>query len=166
MDDRPKSRSERENSGFFLNTGDMLPGQDYVRTFPILAKALLNDGDDKTSALPRSRHSLRGFLLGTGWGQAVAMFLIAAFLILFGALWWVLIGCGESCDLYDAQFLQGAMWFSWGIFFDPGTHTALSALHALPQKFHGVFFSICGLGFNLVVLGIVVELCRSQVLNI
>ena len=55
------------------------------------------------------------------------------------------------------------MWFSWGVFFDPGTQTGIESIAKGQEKFVAVTFSVLGFVFNLVFLGIVVEQVRQHV---
>ena len=119
-------------------------------------------------------------------------FVLASVLLLF-------LGCGcwsatGGDNNWDSSFEQ-SMWFSWGVFFDPGTQTGIAADepfkvptssstaavydHRLRGqiKLVGAFFSVLGLPdgvdgvlltldaagfvFNLVLLGIIVDGCRT-----
>ena len=90
------------------------------------------------------------FLLGTRQGQLVFLEAIAGLLLLSGAAVWIATGGDET---YDTTFAQG-MWFSWGMFFDPGTEMGFAASSEHKVKFVAVFFSICGFLFNLTLLGL------------
>mmetsp|Transcript_22240 Transcript_22240/g.48524 ORF Transcript_22240/g.48524 Transcript_22240/m.48524 type:complete len:285 (+) Transcript_22240:199-1053(+) len=110
----------------------------------------------------RARHSPTSFLFGTNRGNAVLLAIGASVLICGGAISWALAGeCEPDCG-YDNTAKQ-SFWLSWGIFFDPGTHTGLEAKQDNPAKlFVAVVFSVFGFIFNLAVLGIVVEFMRNR----
>ena len=129
----------------------------------------------------RTRHSLRSFFLGESCGQFILLLLGAGLLILLGAFSWMhanAVKC-EECDtdlwlngnstiLYaeecssDCTFYQ-ACFTAWGLFFDPGTQTGFVDHEEYPyqMKFVAGIFSFFGFIFNLVVLGMVVELLRK-----
>ena len=54
-----------------------------------------------------------------------------------------------------------ALWASWGLFVDPGTHTGISVDERWGVKATGVIFSLMGFTFWLVVLGLVVDLMHN-----
>jgi len=64
----------------------------------------------------------REFLLGHVVGQFVMLGLIAVGLICGGTVAW--IACGRSRTEDYNRSLREALWFSWGVFFDPGTQTS------------------------------------------
>ena len=97
----------------------------------------------------------REFLLGHVVGQFVMLGLIAVGLICGGTVAW--IACGRSRTEDYNRSLREALWFSWGVFFDPGTQTGLRADERLGPKCVAVVFSILGFVFNLVLLGLIVE---------
>ena len=56
---------------------------------------------------------------------------------------------------------MAAWWLSWGVHFDPGTQTGISALEGAAQKWMVVPFSILGFVLNLIFLGLIVEQVRE-----
>ena len=91
--------------------------------------------------------------------------LVAAFLILTGALAWMAAGrcSGNEADdpcleMADSQDFRQALWLSWGVFFDPGTQTGLPGKAPAEHHFVLLVFSVFGFLFNLVVLGLIVAL--------
>ena len=109
----------------------------------------------------KARWTPKEFLLGHTVGQFVMLFIIAVVLVFAGMFAWVFAsswtgrGRAKTAD-YNASFIE-ALWFSWGIFFDPGTQTGLRADEFLGPKVVAVVFSILGFIFNLVLLGLIVE---------
>ena len=61
---------------------------------------------------------------------------------------------------YKNDFEQ-SIWFSWGIFFDPGTQTGLASDAHIKVQAVAIFFSIVGFVFNLVMLGLIVDSVRA-----
>jgi len=98
------------------------------------------------------------FLFGRVRGQVLALFMIAVFQIAIGAFVWMLTGGHAS---YDTSFNQ-SLWFSWGMFFDPGTETSFSAESKYKVKIVAVVFTIFGYVFNLLFLGLIVEIVRNK----
>ena len=119
-----------------------------------------------------TRHHARSFFLGTNTGLATLLFLAMAFLTCLGAIAWMSAGdCGgngtateEVCiGLGDPGSFYQSTFFSWGLFFDPGTQTGLPPEAPYDAKFTVLLFSVFGFVFNLVVLGMIVELLRTLV---
>ena len=116
-----------------------------------------------------TRHNARSFFLGTNSGLATLLFLGMSFLICLGTVAWMSAGdCGgEATSLEEDCIALGnhdsfyqSTFFSWGLFFDPGTQTGLPPNAPYGAKFTVLLFSVAGFIFNLVVLGIIVELLR------
>ena len=112
---------------------------------------------------PRARHTLRSAIFGTHLGHVALLALVAAFLILTGALAWMAAGrcSGNEADdpcleMADSQDFRQALWLSWGVFFDPGTQTGLPGKAPAEHHFVLLVFSVFGFLFNLVVLGMIV----------
>ena len=109
-----------------------------------------------------ARHSLTSWLVST-WSGNFAFLLGCSGCCLLGftLLWMALPAC-EDCGT-DRSFAQ-AMWFSWCIFFDPGTQTGLPAGITVShrQRLIAAIFSICGFVFNLFLLGVVVDKIRTS----
>ncbi|KAH8091520.1 hypothetical protein JL720_5827 [Aureococcus anophagefferens] len=105
-----------------------------------------------------ARWKLKEWLLGHGLGQFVLLFVVACGLVLSGAAAWIGTGAAKTSD-YNMSF-RDAVWFSWGVFFDPGTQTGLAGDERLAPKVVAVVFSILGFVFNLVLLGLIVERVR------
>jgi hypothetical protein len=121
----------------------------------------LGDGKQNRQGKRRARHTCVSFFVGTLRGNFITLIGIGMFLILFGALAWLGAGCGaESCGDYPATF-DSAWWLSWGLYFDPGTQTGISALEGGKQKWVAVSFSILGFILNLILLGLIVESMRQ-----
>ena len=127
--------------------------------------ASLNRLDDSMEGIThqRSRHTPLTFLLGTLRGQFLVLLITAIVLVFSGAGFWIWVDCGTSCDSYNNDWSQ-AMWFSWGVFFDPGTQTGIESTANGDEKVIAVLFSVLGFIFNLIFLGIIVEQVR-QLLN-
>lgn len=100
-------------------------------------------------------------IFGTGLGHLFTLVVVGAILLLLGAGSWCIAGGNDD---YDDSF-HDAFWISWGVFFDPGTHTGLSADDAGTVRLVAVIFSICGFIFNLTLLGTVVEGVRGTLRN-
>ena len=87
-----------------------------------------------------ARWKLKEWLLGHGLGQFVLLFVVACCLVLSGAAAWIGTGAAKTSD-YNMSF-RDAVWFSWGVFFDPGTQTCLAGdergstreRHSQPQR--------------------------------
>lgn len=107
-----------------------------------------------------ARWGAREFLLGHVLGQFVLLMFIAVCLVTFGAIAWLSCGRVKTAD-YNKSFKE-ALWFSWGVFFDPGTQTGLPADEFLAAKVVAVVFSIMGFIFNLVLLGLIVERVKDM----
>ena len=116
-----------------------------------------------------TRHNARSFFLGTNIGLATLLFLGMIFLIGLGTVAWMTAGDCDGADDDDKEGCLGlgsyksfyeSTFFSWGLFFDPGTQTGLPPGAPYDAKFTVLLFSVFGFIFNLVVLGMVVELLR------
>ena len=110
----------------------------------------------------RARWTLKEYLLGHVVGQFILLLLIAVLLVFSGTFAWI-GACRYLTPLHHAKTeeyntsILEAMWFSWGVFFDPGTQTGIVADEFLAVKIVAVTFSIVGFLFNLVLLGLIVE---------
>jgi len=104
-----------------------------------------------------SRWTMLDWLLGTQLGQLTALLVVAAMLICFGALFWLLTG--GNADYNDTWW--EALWFSWGMFFDPGTQMGFAADEPGRTKSVAVIFSILGFTYNLLMLGMIVEIVKQ-----
>jgi hypothetical protein len=111
----------------------------------------------------RARHSFNGWISTTWSGNATFVFLMSSLLIFGCAGSWMATPVCDGCGVDDS--FHGAMWFAWGIFFDPGTQTGLASDGTVThsQRFIAAFFSILGFIFNLGLLGVVVEMIRSTI---
>ena len=126
----------------------------------------MSSDDDK----PRMHLSIifSSFLLGTSYGHTLIFCFFAGVLIVTGAGAWMLTGdCDdatrEGCHgLADPSSFYQSSFFSWGLFFDPGTQTGLPPDAPPAAKFVAIFFSVGGFIFNLVMLGLVVEVLRES----
>lgn len=56
-------------------------------------------------------------------------------------------------------------WLSWGVFFDPGTQTSVAADEKFEVKVVAAAFSVMGFIFNLVLLGIIVDVCHTSLVR-
>ena len=109
-----------------------------------------------------ARWTVKEYLLGHVVGQFVMLFVIAVILVWAGTLAWI-AACtyltprrrAKTPD-YNTSVIQ-ALWFSWGVFFDPGTQTGIVADEYVAVKVVAVAFSVVGFLFNLVLLGLIVE---------
>merc|ERR1719460_378949 len=97
------------------------------------------------------RYHVRGraIFLGTAKGQCAVLLAIATVLVTSGAFVWCL---AEGSEDVPATFWPHALWFSWGLFFDPGTQTGVPAT-PVHQALVAMAFSVTGFIFNLVALG-------------
>lgn len=100
----------------------------------------------------------RDWLQGDGRGQLVSLLAAAVLLIGAGTVVWSAIGGDENADPSWHQ----SLWMSWGLFFDPGTQTGVSADAPGKVKAAALIFSVLGFLYNLVFLGIIVEWIRSS----
>eukprot|EP00928_Gymnodinium_smaydae_P031885 TRINITY_DN23255_c0_g1_i1.p1 TRINITY_DN23255_c0_g1~~TRINITY_DN23255_c0_g1_i1.p1 ORF type:complete len:713 (+),score=60.57 TRINITY_DN23255_c0_g1_i1:3-2141(+) len=66
---------------------------------------------------------------------------------------------GWSADFSTSW--RDSIWISWGLFFDPGTQTGISPAESWEVKMIALVFSICGFIFNLVFLGMIVQIIRE-----
>eukprot|EP00416_Gambierdiscus_australes_P044829 CAMPEP_0171095360 /NCGR_PEP_ID=MMETSP0766_2-20121228/43125_1 /TAXON_ID=439317 /ORGANISM="Gambierdiscus australes, Strain CAWD 149" /LENGTH=803 /DNA_ID=CAMNT_0011554157 /DNA_START=48 /DNA_END=2456 /DNA_ORIENTATION=+ len=98
------------------------------------------------------------WFLGTNQGQLTLLGVVAAILIIAGTCVWAVFGGNED---YDDSWAQ-SLWFSWGMFFDPGTEMGMRATEGISHKWVAVIFSIFGFLFNLTFLGTVVDLVKNQ----
>ena len=114
--------------------------------------------DAQSKPLEEARWTWQEWFLGSHLGQLVMLFFVAVGLVIAGALSWVAAGPARG-EAYNSS-LRDALWFSWGVFFDPGTQTGLPSDERLAHKAVAVCFSILGFVFNLVLLGIIVERVR------
>ena len=114
--------------------------------------------DAQSKPLEKARWTWQEWFLGSHLGQLVMLFFVAVGLVIAGALSWVAAGPARG-EAYNSS-LRDALWFSWGVFFDPGTQTGLPSDERLAHKAVAVCFSILGFVFNLVLLGIIVEHVR------
>jgi len=120
-------------------------------------KSMLHFPEEAHSTFRRSRWSLLDWILGTQQGQFVGLALMALFIIITGALCWM--ATGGNTD-YDDTF-PSSLWFSWGMFFDPGTQMGFSQDEEHYIKAIAVLFSFMGFLYNLVFLGLIVEVVRK-----
>ena len=100
---------------------------------------------------------------GTPRGKALSVIITA--LLLVGAFTLTLMTTqpdhAYNDGVFDHKSFSSCLWFAWGCFFDPGTHTALPHDENLYTKTVAVVFSIFGFLYNCVVLGIVVDGVRG-----
>eukprot|EP00927_Polykrikos_kofoidii_P003255 TRINITY_DN11294_c0_g2_i1.p1 TRINITY_DN11294_c0_g2~~TRINITY_DN11294_c0_g2_i1.p1 ORF type:complete len:787 (-),score=143.39 TRINITY_DN11294_c0_g2_i1:42-2276(-) len=115
--------------------------------------------ETETGDIVVSRWQLADWFLGTTRGQFLILAGLAIVLNLGGAFVWM--GFTNGNDDYTTSF-EDSVWFSWGMFFDPGTHTGLKTTDPTEVRIVGVIFSILGFTYNLLVLGIIVELARVK----
>lgn len=134
-----------------------LPGQPERSISNLLGVAFI-EGEDRVWNPKRSHWHLPDFLLGTRKGQCVGLFFIFVTLIIAGAVTWRLTGGHE--ELYDTTWYQ-SLWFSWGVFFDPGTQMGFPADSTVKVKAVAVVFSVLGFLYNLLILGLIVEVARQ-----
>jgi len=106
--------------------------------------------------IPMRTYQLKEVMLGTSAGHYFLLLILASALVCGGAAAWM--AAGGTAD-YEDEWSQ-AIWLSWGVFFDPGTQTGLSATEKVGPQVVAVIFSILGFVFNLTVLGTVVEGAR------
>jgi len=99
-------------------------------------------------------------LLGTTSGQLFLLTTGAIAVVFVGSLSWMFLSGGGN-DMYNTSFGQ-SLWFGWGMFFDPGTQMGFEAVERPWLKVLAVFFSVVGFVYNLIFLGYIVELSRSQ----
>ena len=125
----------------------------------------------------RARHTYKSFFLGTWGGNFFMLVMTSMTLVLLGTGVWLLAGCGshtcaeypvithgpvpEFPDITMYDSFWSAFWLSWGVHFDPGTQTGISALEGAAQKWMVVPFSILGFVLNLIFLGLIVEQVRE-----
>ncbi|CAL1130283.1 unnamed protein product [Cladocopium goreaui] len=100
----------------------------------------------------------RDWLQGDGRGQLVSLLAAAMILIGSGTVVWSAIGGDENANSSWEQ----SSWMSWGLFFDPGTQTGVSAGAPTKVKATALIFSVLGFLYNLTFLGIIVEWIRSS----
>eukprot|EP00435_Cladocopium_sp_Y103_P017354 s93_g4.t1 len=100
----------------------------------------------------------RDWLQGDGRGQLVSLLAAAMLLIGSGTVVWSAIGGDENANSSWEQ----SSWISWGLFFDPGTQTGVSAGAPTKVKATALIFSVLGFLYNLTFLGIIVEWIRSS----
>lgn len=117
----------------------------------------------------RARHSFVSFFLGTLLGNFITLSLCSICLVFFGAFAWMAAGCtsipapvgADRCaEAVAPDDFWPSFWLSWGLHFDPGTQTGLSAVEGHKQKWVAVSFSILGFVLNLIFLGLIVENIR------
>lgn len=114
---------------------------------------------------------LDSFMLGTAGGHTLLLIAAGTFLVTAGAGFWMAAGAHEDCkspvDLGCAELANHtdfyeSMFFSYGLFFDPGTQMGLHPGAPPAHKAVVIIFSILGFIFNLVVLGLIVEVLRVR----
>eukprot|EP01052_Picozoa_sp_SAG31_P011315 SAG31_NODE_638_length_13329_cov_13.538095_10_plen_95_part_00 len=81
-------------------------------------------------------------MLGSLIGQLLGLGVVAVVLVLGGAAVLALTHGAEG--VYDASDFGQLTWFSWGIFFDPGTQTGLAPDERVWTKTVAVIFSLLG----------------------
>jgi len=120
-------------------------------------KSKLHFAADLGPSHDRARWNPIDWLLGTKKGQFVGLFLVAILINVFGALIWMTT---EGNEIYDTSWWS-SLWFSWGMFFDPGTQMGFAPGEPHTDKLVAVTFSITGFLYNLVFLGLIVETVRN-----
>ena len=115
----------------------------------------------------RATHSFVSFFLGTLVGNFCLLVFLAVVLVVSGTFSYMGVAdCNvtdprQMCQDYDGNDFWAAWWLSWGLHFDPGTQTGISALEGAAQKWMVVPFSILGFVLNLIFLGLIVEQVRE-----
>jgi len=105
----------------------------------------------------RSNWALLDWVLGTQRGQFVGLAIVMLSILTLGALCWMATGGNGD---YDTTWWS-SLWFSWGMFFDPGTQMGFSQDEAHYIKVIAVIFSVMGFLYNLVFLGLIVDVVRN-----
>lgn len=120
---------------------------------------LLRDDEGKRRLRP-ARSSWGDWLYGTRLGHLTFMLTSGACLVLLGAMFWACFWEDAVTD-YGHDF-EGSVWFSWTMFFDPGTHTSINREEYLGVKVLATLLAVVGMIYNLSFLGMIVELVRSS----
>lgn len=120
------------------------------------APRMLQDGQRK-GRVRSARAGCMDWLLGTWQGQWVGLISVGLGLIVCGTVTWKLNGGNND---YGTSW-KHCVWISWGLFFDPGTQTGISADDPNAILWTALVFSVMGFIYNLSVLGIIVETARS-----
>uniref|UniRef100_A0A7S4V5U9 Ion channel n=1 Tax=Alexandrium monilatum TaxID=311494 RepID=A0A7S4V5U9_9DINO len=118
---------------------------------------MLLQSEDRIRKLKTNTWNLMDFLLGTRRGQILGLFALFLILMFSGAGAWH--ATGGYPDMYGDTF-SDSLWFSWGMFFDPGTQMGFPADSDVKFKVIAVIFSIFGFTYNLLILGLIVEGAR------
>lgn len=158
-DDRPTKESRSETLPDLPPTnfsGQSLPNPNACLSSPRLLFDTNLTAIDKH--VNKAKWKLVDWLYGTHRGQICALLGLGFFLNVFGALSWMSTGGNDDYDDSVAQ----SFWFSWGMFFDPGTQTGILSTEPVQIKIVAVIFSIFGFFYNLVVLGMFVEIVRAK----
>lgn len=123
---------------------------------------LNEDPDVETRSVSRWKPMDR--LLGTISGQLFFLITVGVAVIFAGSASWKFLSGGGNAT-YNTSWGQ-SLWFSWGMFFDPGTQMGFEAEERNWLKALAVFFSVLGFVYNLIFLGYIVELSRSQLIRL
>jgi len=118
---------------------------------------LLQEGVEFEKFFKKVHWRAPDWFLGTQIGQLTALLVGALLLLTLGGVVWSLGGGNATWD----QSVWQSLWFSWGMFFDPGTEMGLEATEPWNIKLISVTFSVLGFTFNLLMLGLIVDISRS-----
>lgn len=108
------------------------------------------------------------WMIGSQLGQFTFLFLTAICMVLAASVAWDAFGENAESDdemLDSSRRWRSAMWFSWALFFDPGTQTGLSGYLNTQVLFCAGIISSMGFLFNLVMLGFMVDQIRGILLE-
>jgi len=105
-----------------------------------------------------TRWRLADWVLGTQRGQFLSLAIVAVALNILGGAFWRL---GGGNEIYDTTWWE-SLWFSWGMFFDPGTQMGFAATEPFHIKFVAIVFSVFGFIYNILMLGLIVELVKNM----
>ena len=109
----------------------------------------------------REQWNLRGWLkfFTSSFGQLLLLTFVGFILVFGGTLVWLAVG-GPAGE-FNLDAWKDSRWLSWTIFFDPGTQTGFAADERSVILWVALLFSVLGFGFNLVLLGWIVDWVRN-----
>jgi hypothetical protein len=115
-----------------------------------MRKGILKEGH---STKQKGNHWGIEWMIGSQLGQFTFLFCTAFSMVIVASVAWDSFGHNSESDdavIDEERRWRSALWFSWALFFDPGTQTGLSGYAQTEVLLCAGIISSCGFIFNLV----------------